>query len=58
MWIQMNPVGPTLGEKSFPVHRVVEKTASRSVGIFFFFLIFFYKLECTGRGSKKKKKKN
>ena len=38
--------------------RVGEKTASREVGIFFFFLIsIFFKLECTG-GKVKKKKKN
>ena len=32
-----------------------KKTATREVGIFFSFLIsfFFYKLECTGGGSKK-----
>ena len=44
---------PSLSKKLFPVFRVGTKTASREVGIFFFFLIsFLYRLECTGGGSK------
>ena len=35
-------IGPGLGELSFPVGRVGQKTASQSVGIFFFFLILFF----------------
>ena len=40
---------PPLSKKSFPVGRVGKKTASREVGIFFFFFpnFNFFKLECT-----------
>ena len=49
---------PGLGELSFPVGRVGQKTASRSVGNLFFFPNFiFHNLECTGEKGKKKKKK-
>ena len=45
-----------LSKKSFPVGWVGEKTASREVGIFFFFPNFnFFKLECTGGKVKNKK---
>ena len=32
---------PALSKKAFPVHRVVEKKASREAGFFFFFFLFF-----------------
>ena len=49
---------PPLSKKSFPVGQVWKRTASREVGIFFFFLIsIFFKLECIGGKVKKKKKK-
>ena len=47
----------TLSKKSFPVGRVGKKTASREVGIFFFFFFpnfNFLKIECTGRKVTKK----
>ena len=36
---QYGDVGPPLDELLFPVHRVVKKSASRSVRIFLFFFI-------------------
>ena len=47
---------PPLSKKSFPVGRVGKKTASREAGFFFFSWFHFYKLNCTGGVSKKKKK--
>ena len=52
-----SPEADKATEKSFPVSRVGKKTASREVGIFFFFFFpnfMFYKLECTGGGGEKK----
>ena len=48
---------PPLSKKLFSVCRVGKKTASREVGIFFFFFpnFNFFNLECTGGESKKKK---
>ena len=56
---KMLGIRPPLSKKSFPVGQVGPKTASREVGIFFFFFPNFnyFKLECTG-GEVKKKLKN
>ena len=56
--LSSSSIRPPLNKKSFLVGRVGKKTASQEVGIFYFFFpdFIFYELDCTGGGSKKKKK--